>query len=255
MIESIREKFTNLEISKGNVLGHSFISRFGKGTVGATNTDIRSESANIIFQTAATLLSVVSSSALDTNSGGTGLRSVSILGLDSNWNSITEIVNLNGTTAVNTVNTFIRVNRVIASSVGSTGFTQGTVNITSVEGTPKQLARILALENAAQFAIFTVPKGFTAFLQRVLVQNGATDTTEINMQVRASADVSTSPFITFHSYQIFEFASEIDWDNFIKVNEKSDIKFSGKALSATDLVSVSFTLMLVNNNCIESLNL
>lgn len=254
MIETIREKFTNLEISKGNVKGHSFISRFGKGTVTTTNTDIRTESANIVFQTIATKLRVASSSALDTNSAGTGLRSVSILGLDSNWNSITEIVLLNGTSTVLTVNNFIRVNRVVANSVGSAGFTQGTVNILSDEGTPKQLARISPLENEAKFAIFSVPAGFTAFIQRVLIQNGATDTSEINMQVRANADVATSPFIIFHSYQIFQFALEIDWDNFIKVSEKSDIKFSAKAISATDVVSVSFTLMLVDNNTIESLN-
>ncbi len=80
------------------------------------------------------VLRLVSTSASDSASG-TGVRTVLIHGVDPGNKSFTEIVALNGTTPVNTVNTFIRADSLFASTVGSNGFAVGTISLTNPAGT------------------------------------------------------------------------------------------------------------------------
>jgi len=103
-----------------------------------TNVDVDTGTAEIIrpaggtglpFRTAASTISVVSASASDALAGigGNVLR---IYGLDSNYLSITEDINLNGTTPVVTTKSFIAMNRAALLLSGTSQTNVGAITLT-----------------------------------------------------------------------------------------------------------------------------
>ena len=80
------------------------------------------------WMTAATSLEVLSSSANDT-SAGTGARTITINGLDINYNAITATVTLNGTTSVAVGTQFFRINSALVASAGSGKVNAGDLTI------------------------------------------------------------------------------------------------------------------------------
>lgn len=133
--------------------------------VNATRVDVweAAVTAPYVFPAAPIQMSVVSSSASDA-AAGTGVRTVDIDYLDTNYAIQSEAVTLNGTTPVNTVATnILRVNNFHAMSAGSTGAAVGNISLTSVGGATTY-SRITALGNYARQCIYTVPAGKTLFI-------------------------------------------------------------------------------------------
>lgn len=152
----------HLETAKGDVYDHMTWNKFGY------NDDVDTGGEEIIASwggtytppTTAETLDIVSSSANDTNSSGTGLRSVVITGIDASRNSQVEVVNLNGTTTVTTVSTWLGINRVSPFLCG-TGLTNaGTIDITNTTS-GDTLAQMPAGETVTQQCIFHVQSGHT----------------------------------------------------------------------------------------------
>ncbi len=111
-------------------------------------------------QVAATI-DIVSDNAADTLAG-TGAKQVRIDGLDFNWASVNEVVDMNGTTPVQTTNQYIRVNRIRVVQAGSNEANVGTISADHfVEGT---LQTIEPQYNSSRAAIFSIPAGFNAGL-------------------------------------------------------------------------------------------
>ena len=79
-------------------------------------------------------LRVVSTSANDA-SGGTGVRTLLLEGLDQNYNRVFESITMNGTTPVISVNQFTQFSGIFATSVGSNGFAFGEITATNLANT------------------------------------------------------------------------------------------------------------------------
>jgi hypothetical protein len=96
---------------------------------------------------------------LDTSAGGTGIQAVEIDYLDSNWQMGQEILVLNGTTHVDTVETDIyRINGMSTVAVGTCGGgASGLITLVDSGSHTTIYDTILANENTAQQAIGTVP--------------------------------------------------------------------------------------------------
>lgn len=103
--------------------------------------------------------SIVSSSANDTF-GGTGANIVKVIGLDENYNTVTELVNLSGLTPVTTVNSYITIQRMLAAFCGSSGKNLGNIDAT-LDGT--LYAEVEANHSITHQSHFTVPAGYTLF--------------------------------------------------------------------------------------------
>ena len=121
--------------------------------------------------TTATTLSVVSTSVNDT-SAGTGIRTISIMGLDQNYNEISEVLTLNGLTPVITVNSYLRINNVVNLSHGSLLSADG--DITGTAGSIEWF-HISAGNTNARLGRYTVPAGFTLVLDSVGYSSGKSD--------------------------------------------------------------------------------
>jgi hypothetical protein len=180
----------DLHVSRGQVLAHTPFFRFGfANTIGTTQQTITTAVAAgsaYSYLSAATVLKVSSASANDT-AAGTGARTISVSGLDANYAPISETVTLNGQTAVNTTNSFLRVLETKILTVGS-GATQagiiylGTGTVTT--GVPAVVVWRSEVDyNNWSFAGYTVPAGYTAYVTSYTI---TTQSTTANLNVSAA---------------------------------------------------------------------
>lgn len=104
-------------------------------------------------------LDIVSTSANDSNPSGTGVRQVIIFGVDENWDLVQETVNLNGTTEVQTDNSYLGVNRMTIFTSGSADSNVGTITATATTS-GNTMAQMPAGQGTTQQCIFYVPRNY-----------------------------------------------------------------------------------------------
>lgn len=171
-----------LQVARSQIAGHETIFKFGfNPDVDDALETIWAEGGLYSYLSAATILKVSSSSTDDT-AAGTGARTVEIFGLDGNYNEISETVTLNGQTAVNTTNSYLRINRGIVRSAGSGGQNAGVIYAgtgTVTAGVPANKYLSIAIgDNQTLMALWTVPAGYTAFLPQTDVTLATTQSSK-----------------------------------------------------------------------------
>jgi hypothetical protein len=120
----------------------------------------------LVYQTVAEFQNIVSTDT-DDSVGGTGARTLFIQGLDENYTLITELVSLNGTNVVQTVNKYIRNRFVAVFTSGSSEFNEGVITVTSADSglLQVQMDETEAFDKNSQF---TVAAGRTAIVQKIM---------------------------------------------------------------------------------------
>lgn len=149
----------NIPIADGSVEGYSIRNIFGTtaGTANIVTAEFRTpweNASNYEFPPSASTMSLVSTSTSDT------AVSVLISGLDSDYNPISEIRTLTGTTPITTNNAYLRINDMICTE----GNAVGTITL-SVGATV--YAQIDIGNGRDQKAVYTVPAGYSFFLTRI----------------------------------------------------------------------------------------
>ena len=238
-----------LQIARGQIAWHKPLFKFGNNTtVGNSLETIWAEGGLYSYLTAATVLKVSSSSTDDT-SAGTGARTVQLYGLDGDYNEINELVTLNGQTAVNTTQSFLRINRMVVRSAGSGGANAGVIYAgtgTVTTGVPANVyASINGVtgSNQSLMALWTVPAGYTAYILQYDISNGTTSNTpavcKLILAVRPYGEVFQSKDVKslttgMHVEETFSIPQ--------KVTEKSDIEV--RAISSSNSVSFDISAAL-----------
>lgn len=128
-------------------------------SVGGTGTDF-------LVDTAETL-DFVSTDANDTN-GGTGCHGVVIYGIDENRKQKIEVILLDGTTPVTSVNIYLGINRIAVFRAGSGKRNAGTINVTQTTS-GIQMAQMPAGEGTTQQCIFYVQADYTALIDYIFI--------------------------------------------------------------------------------------
>jgi hypothetical protein len=167
----------SLQVARGLIPGHSAITVFGYNPdVDTSEESVWPNGGTVPHPTAASVLKVSSTDAADASPSGTGARTVRITGLNGNFNEVSETIVLNGQTAVNTVNSYLYVNGLTVTSVGSGGANAGEINVgtgTVTAGVPAVLYDIIAIGyNNRTTGHYCVPAGYTAFLVHGLFTAG-----------------------------------------------------------------------------------
>jgi len=90
--------------------------------------------------------------------GGTGARTLTVIGLNSMFREISETVNLDGTNTVFTTQEFLRINRLAVGVAGASQMNEGEITIV-VDGQLQSL--VLANESLSLVSGYTVPAGKT----------------------------------------------------------------------------------------------
>jgi len=161
----------SVDISQGSVLGASYIHKFGRNpNIGGTPETIWQQGGLYTYLTSPSTV-FVSSDDNDDNPTGNGARTVTIQGLDANYNEIEAtqpVNNLVGTTE------FLRVNRAFVASAGSTGTNEGDVQIsTEASGGGTVLADIGTIGTGTTYGLgqtmlglYTIPSHCNGYLTR-----------------------------------------------------------------------------------------
>jgi len=239
-----------LQVSRGQISFHNPQNIFGYGTTPATANLFRTVWENMatteyVFPSSALTMQLVSTAAGDT-------ASITIVGLDANYNVISEVLVLNGTTNVPTVNQYFRINSLFVSTGSTTnptgvvslsngGVVYGQINTGVFNGTTSSLGR-------SQMAVYTVPAGYTFYGYRY----GAYSSFNGN-----SANYTTYRAITNSSAGVQQLIVQTPFNTTYEVQrhfpfpyaEKTDLRFQVASSAATAaVVSINIGGILIKND-------
>jgi len=235
----------DLQVSRGQIMGHQTLSLFGyQAAVGNTSIPVWENATAYTYPTSASTMTVVSTSTSDDTSA-----KILISGLDANFATISETIALNGTTGVTTVNSYFRINSLLMTSPG----TSQTTNVGTI--TIKQSSNILAQINAgigkSQSTVYTVPAGYTFYLDfaEVNTSNSYTSANIVTYKVQAinnntgiKLTVLQQPFVSIYT-------ANRTSDPFA-YTEKTDIQWQLVTSTATTVAAgVIIAGKLIKNDC------
>ena len=241
-----------LQVKRGQVGWHYAIFKFGfNPDVDDSLETVWAQGGLYSYIETATVLKVSSSSANDT-SAGTGARTVTLSGLDANYVEISETVTLNGQTAVNTTNSYLRINRMCVKTAGTGGQNAGVIYAgtgTVTSGVPaNKYATVAVADNQSLMALWTVPADHTAYL----LQKDITAATAQNNKY-ATIHLVARPF-----GEVFQTKDKHVIDNGVlhqgysiplKFEEKTDIEVRciGDSAGANIAVSAGLDMLYIRN--------
>jgi hypothetical protein len=167
----------SLQVARGLIPGHSVVTVFGYNPdVDTSEESVWPNGGTVPHPTVASVLKISSTDAADASPSGTGARSVLITGINANYDQVFETVVLSGQTAVNTVNSYLYVNGLTVTSVGSGGANAGDINVgtgTVTAGVPAVLYDMIAIGyNNRTTGHYCVPAGYTGYLVHGLFTAG-----------------------------------------------------------------------------------
>ena len=237
-----------LQVARGQITNHAEQNIFAYGTTPGTAGLFRTvwenmASTDYVFPSSATTMTLT---------GGAGdTATITIVGLDSGYNLITENLVLNGGTGVTTANSYLRINSMFVAAGSTTnpanvvtltngGVTYAQINTATVNGTTGSVG-------TTQMAVYTVPAGYTFYGYRYGAYssfngNSANYTTYravINLSSGAQRIIVQTPFNT--SYEVQRHFA-------LPYAEKTDLRFQIAPSAATAaVVSVNIGGVLIAN--------
>jgi hypothetical protein len=228
-----------LNIARGLVKGTNFIHKFGAvpslstattGTVWDVNDTIYPWST---WDTAGTI-------TVDRANGGDAGKHVTVVGLDTNYESLSETITLTNATGNASTNSFKRVFRAFIAD-GETN-----VGLISIKKNATTVAAITANKGQTLMAVYTVPAGYTGYLMKgtATAQAGADGTGDMFVRY-----FGQSSFRVGHTFEVdgdggqymYEFTVPIP------IPAKSDIDIRVSTRSNNGRYTAAFDLILIKD--------
>lgn len=238
------ERLLHMAVNLGKVQGWRWLRKFGQ------NDDVPASGSEEmwpvgtarVLPTSAAVASVVSNSIAD-DVASTGVRTLTIEGLDEDYLEVSETVDMDGTTPVLTTQTFLRVNRAFAATGGTGETNAGDISI-SVGGDLQ--AYIEANAGQTHQTNYTVPAGHTLVIKGYKVGTG---------RMSGSSDLHVEGEIMLFGTSVWRAISNIYlWDGQIHSNvtaavpvpEKTEIRQTINSSSTTQCFGI-FQGYLIEN--------
>lgn len=238
-----------LQVSRGQVQGHRMVVFSGYNTDIDTTWETIWADGTLTFPTVATVLKISSTSADDVNTSGTGAWTVLVSGLDASYNEISETVALNGQTAVNTTESYLRINAFSVTAVGTGGTAAGDIYAGSgvvTAGVPATAYDFIPNGwNARQTAVYTIPAGYTGYVAYSrLTFAQVSGTTAVWGRLVAQNSVSVALVSAVANNGVLEFQPRYP----VPVAEKTTIRSEAMGAAANNYASTVIQLVLVKNS-------
>ena len=238
-----------VDISEKRVVNVDYIHKFGRNpNVGGAPETIWMYGGVYSYLTSPSTVYVTSSSGNDA-AGGTGARTITVQGLDGDYNNVQETLTVGG--SVGTVE-FLRVFRAFVVESGSVGTNVGDVRVTTgAGGSGTVLADIGTIGTGTTFglgqtqlALYTIPAHCTGYLTTWNVGVGAyNNSATVSLYTR----VFDTGYQSFRTRDIMDVPGGYHTRNYgipLKIPAKTDIEIRGIASTGTS-ISASFDLILV----------
>lgn len=243
---------SNIPISAGLVEGYSNIHKFGRNpNVGGAPETIWQNGGVYSYLSAASTVYVSAVDDTNDNPTGTGARTVTVQGLDTNYNVVEETLSVNNTEG--SVE-FLRVFRAFVATAGSILTNDDIIKIsTGAGGTGTLLATIGIIGTGTTFglgqtqlALYTIPAGKTGYLTNWQVGGGTYNDSITATLLARELDGADVPF---RSRDIMDVPGGFHTRNYnipYRFPQKTDIEV--RAIASTgSVVSSSFDIILVDN--------
>ena len=170
--------------------------------------------------TGAETLNIVSDST-DDDVLGIGAQTILLEGLDANYDRITEILEMDGTTIVVSTKSYIRMNRAIIKTVGSSGYNVGSITVSQT--TSSDIMCVMPPQgNQTHIACYTIPRGLTGYLVKwsANIQGTGSNDADICLRMRLQGSGFTVQSLTSISESFLHFENLYAP---IIIPEKSDV--------------------------------
>ena len=232
----------DLQVARGQIEGHSTVSIFGyQPSIGTSSIAVWENASAYTFPSSASTMTVASGSASD--NGATVL----VVGLDANWNQISETVTI-ATGGTTTVNSYLRINNLFLATPASGQITN--VGQITIKVSTTTYAQINVGIGKSQNAWYSVPANYDFYLDQVEINtsNSYTSSTIVTYNVVATNNVTGTTLSVLQ--QPFVSIFTITRPNPFKYTQKYDLQFQLKASTGTigaGLV-VNGKLIQANNN-------
>lgn len=242
---------TDLAIARGFTKGHKALYKFGYNPdVNGDEETVWAQGGNMTYPTSAVTMFVSSTSVNDTN-GGTGANSILIQGLDENYDEIEETVFLNGQTQVATQNSYLRVYRAFVTLAGTGGTAGGIIYIGSsgaTGGVPNTTVYAnLSFGNQTQIAAYTVPAGYTLYLDDINFTAALSQASKLVTCVFVSRDFGSNVFRSrfINVLQSNQLITKFEYPQ--PFYEKTDLECRVSSNTTNNAVAASFQGVLIKN--------
>ena len=238
-----------VDISEKRVVNVDYIHKFGRNpSVGGAPETICMQGGVYSYLTSPSTVYVTSDSGNDA-AGGTGARTITVEGLDGDYNNVQETLTVGG--SVGTVE-FLRVFRAYVVESGSVGTNVGDVRVTTgAGGSGTVLADISTIGTGTTFglgqtqlALYKIPAHCTGYLTTWNVGVGSyNDTTTVSLYTR----LFDTGYQSFRTRDIMDVPGGYHTRNYdipLLMPAKTDIEI--RAIASTgSTISSSFDLVLV----------
>ena len=230
-----------LQVSRNQITGHSVLNIFGYQTSVTTASIPVWENASVYTYPTSALTMTYASTASET-------LTMTVTGLDANYAVVTDTVTFTAGTSWTATNgtQFFRINSMIVTSTGTLG--GSNVGTITAKNSGTTYAQIAIGVGKTQMAIYTVPAGFSFYLNRIDVfasnpYTSANNLTFINWQqnpaTKVAFNVAQSPFISI---------LDIHRQYPLIYTEKTDIQFRVNTNAGTYAVGAFGEGVLVAND-------
>lgn len=191
---SSREEVFSIRVASGALTNWTAINKFGRNSDidSAAQADIWDAGGSWTSPTGSSLIQVFSGSTND-SAAGTGARTVTLQGLDSDGLLQNETVTMAGAARVSTNNSFGMVHRMFVATSGSGGENSGAITALNPQDTSLTLAQIGATNNQSLMAIFRIPSNMDGFMPNfyatILKDGPASASPNVTLILRAQSSI------------------------------------------------------------------
>jgi hypothetical protein len=239
-----------LQVARGQITGHRSVTIFGYNPdVDTARVTVWPYTGIIPLPAAALQMKVSSSDANDT-ANGTGARTVFVAGLDANHNEISEIVTLNGQTAVLTTQSFLHINNAYIATAGSGLSAAGDIYFgdgTVTAGVPATVYDLIKYDyNQRITGSYTIPAGYTGYVSQGLFsagQPGGSAQVSGRLMTIGVDGIRRTAAITTVNNGVADYVFEYP----LQIPEKTTLEATAQGSSNNNAASAMFILALVYN--------
>lgn len=183
-----------IDVLRGNISGWYGVHKFGKNpNVAASSTeDIWATDGSIVFSSQPVRVRVAAGGNAQDDPLGSGAGTITVQGLDANWDLYSENIYTSGTAAGPlSSGHFMRVYHAFVATTGATAsYISPSANAAAIaihtsSGNP--MISIIASRGQSQTTLYTVPRGYTCYLLKIDGSVGSTKASDIFFYRRPAA--------------------------------------------------------------------
>lgn len=240
-----------LQVARGQISWHRSFTVFGYNADVDTSLETVWPHGDLLpFPAVALQLSVSSDNAADT-AAGTGARTVYLEGLDADYKTISEIVILNGQTAVTTTKSYLHINNCYVLTAGSGNSAAGTIYFGTgvvTAGVPATVYDVIQFDyNARVTGSYTVPAGYTAYISQGLFSSGQTSGSGPvtgRLMTRGPNNIRLTAAVT----TVNNGAADYSFEYPIVVPEKTTVEAQAVGAGTNNACTSMFVILLIKND-------